>query len=486
MLVFFLCIQFFAFTEEIDLTLYEKSVYSQNGEDGIVAKIFREIEPVCKVSLELLGERKMRRSNTYLLKIQGWRALLMNEVIHNPEFDLYRECVTEKNINELFDQYLIPYHFDLLSIDLADNQLKVWKALDEKYTPTVVLISYQSLQGPFSENDESGANISALYKLGKSKGYSLVYAENSGKNLIFIRDDVLQAKNLVFKDMNNPFRLYRYPMYDKSEEYCNDLNDCKTWTVSKLSPELISLSEYERKLQKYLDEFPFDQYKIFEVNDLGEFYVDDLPDSIKSHIRKGIYWESEIGNLVKKFAFPGTLAIDIGAHMGIHTLAMSRKVGVKGFVVSFEPQYKLFRELSYNLNLNNINNVFLIRSALGEKLGLIEMSVRNSENEGGTSIGKGGDSAYMFTLDSLNLDPVSLIKIDVESYELNVLRGAEETIKRNRPTIILEILGNYDLNHCSDELKMQCETTIDFLRTLEYDVYRIYGNDFIALSRTDL
>ncbi|HSX12955.1 MAG TPA: FkbM family methyltransferase [Chlamydiales bacterium] len=277
--------------------------------------------------------------------------------------------------------------------------------------------------------------------------------------------------------MNHISAIFRYPMFDPSieDEYEYDL----PFRSSKFTVQ----NEPNRKLQKYLEQFPYEKYTVCEVKGLGLFYIDDLPDSIKWHLRRGIYWESGIGELVKKYTREGTIAIDIGAHIGIHTITMSKKVGSTGRVISFEPQFKIFRELYQNIKLNACDhNVILLRNALGDYEGQVEMSIRNPENEGGTSIGRDGDIADMRTLDSFNLDNVSFIKIDVESYELNVLRGAKETIQRNKPVIVFEILGNHDLDHCSEELKMQCESTIEFLRALGYRVYRIYGNDFIALN----
>ena len=52
-----------------------------------------------------------------------------------------------------------------------------------------------------------------MYNLGRLKGYSLVYAEQTGTNLFFIRDDIIEDLNLQFKDMNCVEKLYRIPTY---------------------------------------------------------------------------------------------------------------------------------------------------------------------------------------------------------------------------------------------------------------------------------
>jgi hypothetical protein len=73
-----------------------------------------------------------------------------------------------------------------------------------------------------------------------------------------------------------------------------------------------------------------------------------------------------------------------------------------------------------------------------------------------------------------------LIKIDVESYEIKVLHGARDTILRNEPVVIFEILGNHDLDNCEGEIRAQYDYILNFFKSLGYFVERIWGNDFIA------
>lgn len=234
----------------------------------------------------------------------------------------------------------------------------------------------------------------------------------------------------------------------------------------------------------YCESKPYDllkDYKIYYVNDLkAHFYIDDVPDGIKWHLKKGIYWESNIGRLIRENTRPGSIALDIGAHIGIHTITMSRKVGSRGGVFAFEPQNKMHFELINNLKLNNCKNVSVVKKALGDEHKSVQLNARNPENEGGTAIGSGGDVVEQITLDSLNLNNVSLIKMDVERYELHVFKGAIETIKRNKPVIIFELLAGYDYLNCEPEIKAQFDHVINFVRDLGYKVDLIFGSDYIA------
>ena len=237
----------------------------------------------------------------------------------------------------------------------------------------------------------------------------------------------------------------------------------------------------QNHLQRYLKNFPYKEYKIHKVSRLGRFYIDDIPDGIKSHLRQGIYWEFDIAEYVRKYTRKGTVAIDLGAHIGIHTLTMSKCVGKNGLVIAFEPQHKMFRELWHNIRLNKrVDNIVLLPLAVGEKEEDIEMAPRNIYNEGGCRIGKGGDRTHMVTLDSLKLKNISFIKMDVESYELNVLKGATQTIKENKPVIVFEILGEVDLDHLQGEAQSYMNELMSLLESLDYKIEKIYGNDFIA------
>lgn len=210
------------FSQEIDLSPYEASIYSQNGEDGVLAKIFELIGTSSRYCVEFGAYDGITGSNTCLLRKQGWSALLLDRRSDSPE--IHKEFITAENITALFDKYKVPKNLDLVSIDIDYNDFYVWQALDPKYQPKVVLIEYNSAllpdqdkvakPMPYYSGDGTiyyGASILALYNLGRSKGYSLVYAEKAGVNLFFIRNDILKEKNLQFKDVNNVEKLYQKP-----------------------------------------------------------------------------------------------------------------------------------------------------------------------------------------------------------------------------------------------------------------------------------
>jgi hypothetical protein len=184
-----------------DLQQFETSLYSENGEDGVIAKIFDTIGVDHHYCVDLGASDGITDSNTYLLRLQGWDCLLLDRAYENSNYHLYKQFITKENINELLAQYNVPTHFDLLSIDIDYNTFHIWQALDEKYQPNVVVIAYNPELGPydnkvvayrpFFSGDQTnyyGASLSALTQLAAQKDYSLAYIGKS--NLIFTRTDL--------------------------------------------------------------------------------------------------------------------------------------------------------------------------------------------------------------------------------------------------------------------------------------------------------
>lgn len=147
--------------------------------------------------------------------------------------------------------------------------------------------------------------------------------------------------------------------------------------------------------------------------------------------------------LYRRYATTGTVAIDIGANLGLHALVLSRCVGDKGRVFAYEPLAPIYRRLTANVGLNHTVNVVTRPYGLGDRTG----TLRFDDHIGEFNIGKGRvDPEGNTTIELRVLDeelrgvdvPVSLIKIDVEGFELAVLKGAQETLRRHRPVILME------------------------------------------------
>lgn len=222
---------------------FQKKIYSQNGEDGILLEIFNRIGTTDKYFVEFGAWDGVHLSNTANLRINhGWSGLLMegdkskcNDLIKN-------EFVTSDNINELFEKYNVNKTFDLLSIDIDSHDYWCWKKCN--YNPRVVIIEFNSSLDPLVpiatidktstniniNNSYFGASISAFYNLGRSKGYSLVFRSNQ-QNLIFIKNDLLHPEDQnipVTNFINQDNNIYNYPP-PANKEHWNEYADSLLW-----------------------------------------------------------------------------------------------------------------------------------------------------------------------------------------------------------------------------------------------------------------
>jgi hypothetical protein len=213
-------------SEPVNLRSFEHSFYSQNGEDGVIAKILQLTNPRIRYCVELGAGDGITMSNTYLLRLQGWDGLFLDRSYEDAKSKLYKEFITAENVNRLFEKYGVPSEFGVLSLDIHYNDFHIWNVLDTKYRPLLVVVAYNAGHAPDEDKvvkyrpffcgdgtDYFGASILAFYHLGKAKGYSLIYADQTGSNLFFIRDDILRGLELTFTDMNQVEKLYRPPAY---------------------------------------------------------------------------------------------------------------------------------------------------------------------------------------------------------------------------------------------------------------------------------
>jgi FkbM family methyltransferase len=243
-------------------------------------------------------------------------------------------------------------------------------------------------------------------------------------------------------------------------------------------------SSKKDQIISFIKEFPFSQYKVHYTSQPGYFYLDNINDTIKNPLKTGQNWDAHITDQIFQHAKPNSYVVDIGAHIGTFTLNLSHTVGYGGKVIAFEPQPKIFRELIMNMGLNGVTNVDYYFAAVGNKEGTIELSPLNPGNEAGTAISGGtGVKVDLITLDSLKLQNVSLIKIDVEGMEDEVLDGARETIMKNKPVILIEIMGGYYYYSAPRHIQVKIEGTIEKLKGMGYTCHNLWEHDYIALPQ---
>jgi FkbM family methyltransferase len=135
----------------------------------------------------------------------------------------------------------------------------------------------------------------------------------------------------------------------------------------------------------------------------------------------------------------GDVAIDCGAHVGIWTLLLSCSVGPSGRVIAIEPSERNLRFLREHLKLNAVNNVTVIAAVASDREGFVYFDPSSHPSTGRVSPA-GSIRVQAVTIDDtvtkLHIRP-ALVKVDVEGEELRVLLGAEQTIRKMSPRILL-------------------------------------------------
>jgi FkbM family methyltransferase len=180
----------------------------------------------------------------------------------------------------------------------------------------------------------------------------------------------------------------------------------------------------------------------------GIRYRLDLSEMIDSNVLLLGGHEPKTMATVRRHVSGGDIALDIGANAGYYTLPLAQCVGPTGRVFAFEPTQWAYEKLQVNLGLNDFTNIQAEKLALTDSPGRREVSssetaFRASWPLAGRPQSRPGEVVEFVTLDDYlrdnNVEAVDFLKVDVDGFELRVVRGAVETLRRFRPSMLIEI-----------------------------------------------
>lgn len=197
----------------------EFKVSSQNGEDGIIQFLIRNIHIENKIFVEF-GVHNYKESNTrFLLQNDNWAGLVIDGSQDNIDsiksdsiywrHNLKAECafIDKDNIDWLIRNNGVYGNIGILSVDIDGNDYWIWQAI-ECISPSIVVCEYNSLFGAkskvtipydkeFSDKQSHysrlywGASVGAFHNLAQQKGYSLVGSNAMGNNIFFVKNDLV-------------------------------------------------------------------------------------------------------------------------------------------------------------------------------------------------------------------------------------------------------------------------------------------------------
>ncbi len=167
----------------------------------------------------------------------------------------------------------------------------------------------------------------------------------------------------------------------------------------------------------------------------------------RRQIRRGTFVSPEPDyRILSKFVSSGDWVIDIGANVGHYTKRFSELVGATGRVIAIEPVPTTFSLLASNVQSFAHTNVTLINAAVSDKLDVVGMSIPQSTaglyNYYEAHCDPDRESNLAVLTVALDLLPIkqriTLVKIDAEGYESQVLAGMRKMIENHRPVLIVE------------------------------------------------
>lgn len=152
-------------------------------------------------------------------------------------------------------------------------------------------------------------------------------------------------------------------------------------------------------------------------------------------------YQDDVRTVAYTYVTDFNIAVDIGANVGLWAKPLTKKFN---HIIAFEPLEQVYSCLEKNVTGLNID---IHKYALGSVNDVVEM-VFDSENTGGSFVSEVGTGNIVIKrMDDLNLPKFGLLKIDCERHELEVIKGATETILQYKPVIVCE--QHPDTEYCA-------------------------------------
>ena len=250
-----------------------------------------------------------------------------------------------------------------------------------------------------------------------------------------------------------------------SIQFSNDYlfeNEKKDLTMDQTSNWRKALSKFVRTYIRY-SPIPFGKGILYRaviiplLTKHGQTFLAETPNggkykvTYRSEIGKSVFLKSRFFEeaeirFVSSIKFKGDV-YDVGGNIGIYSVALGKVLPQKFLITSFEPIAENVKALEENVRFNKIPNSRIIASAVGNQEGTISFHLSSDPAYSSASkvIQFVSDKSITVPITSLDAvwksdgkPPISLIKIDVEGAEEDVLKGARELIKSCYPIMLIE------------------------------------------------
>lgn len=227
----------------------------------------------------------------------------------------------------------------------------------------------------------------------------------------------------------------------------------------------------------------------------ADYILFSTADAISNVLYRTGQWEEYLLSISKALlqGVEAPLILDIGANLGAYSIPLAKNIqSIGGNVIGFEPQRVVYYQLCGNIVLNRLDNYEAFYLAIGASNGNVDIpdiDYAENTNIGAFSLSKSlrerlntekfmkgkFNSVDMISLNSLKTDrSPSLIKIDVEGFELEVLKGGEDFLRNHHyPPIMFEAWN-------LDWFDYEREKLLGFVKYLGYEISLNIRDEYVA------
>lgn len=221
----------------------------------------------------------------------------------------------------------------------------------------------------------------------------------------------------------------------------NNLKKLYKFYVKQLYPNISDLRGSDW-IQRKLKPFTFDGNYVLDNYEGFDVKINPI-EYVGGEVYKEKKYEEELTNYLKDNLQVGDVVVEIGGHIGLHSLVIREKIGEEGKLSVFEPEPENREILEKNLELNGFTGVEVNEHAISNQKGEADFHL-DDKNTGAASLksghGKEKITVPLITLEEYlnnsSIEKIDLVKIDVEGAELDVLEGMDLENKRYSKILI--------------------------------------------------
>jgi len=405
-----------------------------------------DMDDVCADNINIENIEKMLHRN------EEWDAVSFNR---DDYYDIWALSL---------DEYVISCQHWENWFDVANTMKKYIKEKLDNLNENELLDVYSAFNG------------FAIYKI--EKFINCDYECNFQNNLSYFTETTIKNNAMV---LNNVIKNELVVDCEHRHFHLDAIK--KNGAKIRVSPlHLIKNNFVCKKNMGYLDE------NYIEKNNVRNKIINYIKNDscIGSFIKDGVYWEEWMFKYIQQNYIENTNIIDLGGNIGTTTLLMSEVLSNNCKIFTFEPIYSdiLFKNI---LDNNLTDKVVIYPYGVGNEIKTVKIKPINFSdniNFGGISIINSLEDKYdsykidIVPLDYFNFENISLIKIDVEHMEIEVIEGCVNLIKRCKPTIIIE---TYQLNKFKESGVFKKLMNLGY----EMDIIPEGCNDYIMKIKSD-